>query len=172
MSGSSGKRNQADEAIVDDGKSTQTDTAKTKTKSSGKDDSGQTSSGKDDLKQPPQNRNEPETHDDDESQRPNSFLNWLAGIEEHDIPFDSMPDLNIAYIPLLKDATRCEPSFPEFLRKGGGSTPTRISLRHSIPTLLRSSKSLAYPKCHHHPSSRTSLAHGHWLSTSRLTEMG
>jgi hypothetical protein len=120
MSGSSGKWDQADEAIANDGKSTQTHTAKTKTKSSGKDDSGQTSSGKDDVKQPPQNRNEPETHDDDESQRSNSFLNWLAAIEEHDISFDSMPGLNIAYVRLLKDATRCEPSFPEFLRKGGG----------------------------------------------------
>jgi hypothetical protein len=50
-----------------------------------------------------------------------SFKAWLLQIDEQPpVDFYTLPDLNEAYVRLLKDATRCDTAFPEQLRQWGG----------------------------------------------------
>jgi hypothetical protein len=92
MSGSLGQRDQVEETHVDDGKSVHE--LATKSKSSGKDDEGKLDGSQDSRM---------------------TFRAWLVRLDEQAVPFESMPDLNEAYVRLLKDATRCTAAFPEFL---------------------------------------------------------
>jgi hypothetical protein len=70
-----------------------------KSKSSGKDDEGKLNGSQDSRM---------------------TFRAWRVRLDEQAVPFESMADLNEAYVRLLKDATRCTPAFPEFLRQWGG----------------------------------------------------
>jgi hypothetical protein len=71
-----------------------------------------------------------------------SFKAWLLQIDEQQmVDFDTLPDLNEAYVRLLKDATRCGDTFPEQLRQWGGFTHTKAFCSHStLTTQERSSK--------------------------------
>jgi hypothetical protein len=100
MSGSLGQRDQVEIRDVIDEESEQELTAEANNTTSGKDE---------------------EEGNDESFDSHISFKAWLLQIDEQPrVDFDTLPDLNEAYVRLLKDATRCGDAFPEQLRQWGG----------------------------------------------------
>jgi hypothetical protein len=171
MSALSGRQDHVEDAIATEGNSEQQQIAKIH-ESSGKDDDDLKPSGKDDDDGDASSKRDVAGTNDEPHDSSLAFLAWMTAMEEQEVPWKDLPDLNEAYVRLLRDVTRCDKAFPELLRKWGGYTRTKTSWLHSTRITQRHSLRSSALRESPYWYSRISLVHGRLPYSSRLKATG